>query len=90
MKYRPAECCGRTWVRWLYWFLPQFILSGASVLAGEVKAFTLAGLKLLPTPWDRAANFAKLESTPAKLPLPELISLSRRKAILRGTSVTTR
>lgn len=30
--------------------------------AGEHTQFLLAGLKLLPTPWDKEANFAKLES----------------------------
>jgi len=39
----------------------QLVLGCAFVFAGEVKSFNLAGLKLIPKPWDRAANFAKLE-----------------------------
>jgi predicted amidohydrolase len=41
-----------------------FITLGLSVgsFAGDIpQTFTLAGLKLLPTVWDKAANYAKLE-----------------------------
>ncbi len=60
MKDEPAEYW-RIWTRRLCWVQLQFVFAGALFLAGEVKSFNLAGLKLLPTPWDRAANFAKLE-----------------------------
>ena len=60
MKHRPADFWKR-WITCFYWVQLQLVLSSAFVLAGEVKSFNLAGLKLLPTPWDRAANFAKLE-----------------------------
>ena len=43
------------------WALLYLALSGGSNLAGEVNSFKLAGLKLLPKPWDKAGNFAKLE-----------------------------
>jgi hypothetical protein len=60
MKYEPAEC-RKIWIRRFCWVQLQLVLASALFLAGEVKSFNLAGLKLLPTPWDRAANFAKLE-----------------------------
>lgn len=60
MKNGPAECW-RIWIRRLYCVQLQLVLGSALFLAGEVKSFNLAGLKLLPTPWDRAANFSKLE-----------------------------
>ena len=67
----------------------SLVLVSSFAFAGEVKSFKLAGLKLIPTPWDRAANLPNWRSTPARLQLPELISLSPQKATLRGTSVTT-
>jgi hypothetical protein len=60
MKYGPAESW-RRWITRLCWVPLQLMLGSAFLLAGEVKSFNLAGLKLLPTPWDRAANFAKFE-----------------------------
>jgi len=50
----------RIWNMRYSWLLLA-IVWGSALAADEVKSFNLAGLKLLPTPWDRAANFAKLE-----------------------------
>ena len=60
MKHRPDELL-RRWITRLCWVQLQLLLGTAFLAAGEVKSFNLAGLKLLPTPWDKAANFAKLE-----------------------------
>ena len=57
MKYRLAD----SWRRWTTHFCCvqlQLVVGGAIVLAGEVN---LAGLQLLPTPWDKEANFAELQ-----------------------------
>jgi predicted amidohydrolase len=43
------------------WALLCVVLTGSFTLATEVKSFNLAALKLLPKPWDKAGNFAKLE-----------------------------
>jgi predicted amidohydrolase len=37
------------------------LLGVASVRGGEPESFKLAALKLIPTQWDKAANFSKLE-----------------------------
>lgn len=60
MMHRPAGFWKR-WIARFCWVQLQIVLSGVFLLGGEMKSFNLAGLKLLPTPWDRAANFAKLE-----------------------------
>ena len=69
--------------------LLQLVLGCSIVLAGEVKSFNLAGLKLLPTPWDRAANFAKLERYTRKAAAAGADFIVTPEAILRGTSATT-
>src|SRR5262245_14341404 len=61
MKDQTAGCWN-IWIRGFYGLLLHLALGSTLFLAGEVKTFTLAGLKLLPTPWDKAANFAKLET----------------------------
>jgi len=51
----------RIWIHRLAWLHIEFVLSTLFLLASDVKSFNLAGLKLLRTPWDKAANFARLE-----------------------------
>src|SRR5262245_43001475 len=53
---------GRMWRTRLCCAPLQLVLGTALLLSGEMKSFNLAGLKLLPTPWDKAANFNKLEN----------------------------
>jgi predicted amidohydrolase len=49
------------WIKRLSWVQLELLLGSALLLASDVKSFNLAGLKLLPKPWDKAANFAKLD-----------------------------
>lgn len=56
---RRHDNCTRFWGKRLAW-LP-LLIAGSLVFAAEEQSFTLAGLKLLPTPWDKAANYEKLK-----------------------------
>jgi hypothetical protein len=90
MNYRPAG----SWKRWIArfcWVQLQLVLGSAFVLADEVKSFNLAGLKLIPIPWDKAANFAKLEHYARKAAAAGADFIVTPEGYLeRGTSVTTR